>query len=196
MFQFTDGGSIGPLRNYYASLLLPPDKLMDNGDDWRPEQFQKARWRGLLSMAIMCTGDTRDKAKLEGVRELFDLYHYLVAQGVAGRWVKIYRPTVEGDDPTTYVQRLSRDRRRGLIVPARPAAGKVVIRPKGLLPDEVYHVTFHESAAEEKRSGRDLMQRGITIEKMAARRVDLPEPAAASGQQATTASRRSRRRRS
>ena len=37
MFQFSDGASLGPQRNYYASLLLPPDKCMDNGDQWRPE---------------------------------------------------------------------------------------------------------------------------------------------------------------
>lgn len=168
MFQFTDGGSIGPRRNYYTALLLPPDKCMDNGDEWRPDQYDARKWRSLLSMALMSTGDTWDKDKLEGVRQLFDLYHYLVAQGVAGRWVKVYRPAVDGADPTTYLQRLSRDRRRGLIVPALPAPGKVVIRPRGLLPEEKYRVTFHDSPAEQERTGRDLMERGIVLDRVAA----------------------------
>jgi hypothetical protein len=164
MFQFSDGGAIMPLRNYYASLLLPPDKLMDNGDQWNPDQYDKAKWRALLSMAIMTTGDTWDKGKLEGLRELFDIYHYLAAQGVVGRWVKIYRPAIEGDDPTMYIQRLSRDRLRGLIVPARSAPGKVTLRPKGLLPGAEYNVSFQESASEQELSGAALMRRGIAIE--------------------------------
>lgn len=166
MFQFSDG-VIGPLRNYYASLLFPPDKLMDNGDQWRPENFDAATWRGLLSMAIVSTGDTWDREKLEGLRELSDVYHYLAHQGVVGRWVWVYRPRVEGDDPTMYLQRLSRDRLRGVIVPARAAPSEVAIHPKGLEPDQQYHVTFHESPAEERRTGRDLAERGIRIERMA-----------------------------
>jgi hypothetical protein len=168
MFQFSDGGALGLRRNYDAARLLPPDKCMDNGDAWRAERFDKASWRGLLSMAIVVTGDTWDKQQLEGMRELFDLYHYLAAQGVVGRWVKVYRPGVEGDEPAFYFQRLSRDRRRGLIVPARAAPAKVTLRPKGLLLDERYLVTFHESAEEMSRSGRELMEQGITIDAMPA----------------------------
>ena len=163
MFQFTDGGSIMPLRNYYASLLLPPDKLMDNGDQWRPERFDAPAWRPLLSMALVSTGDTWEQPRLEGLRELFDLYHYLVSQGVAGRWVKVYRPRVDGDERTLYLQRLSADRRRGLIVPARPAPGPVTLWPKGLVDDEKYLVAFHVSSAEQTRTGRDLMARGIAL---------------------------------
>ena len=130
------------------------------------------------------TGDTWDPAKLEGLRELIDIYHYLHQHGVVGRWVRVYRPVVAGDDPTMYFQRLSGDRRRGIIIPKRPAPGPVTIKPKGLLPAEKYPVTFQESSASEERSGTDLMDKGIVLEKMAAGGVDLSQSAPPPGQQA------------
>jgi hypothetical protein len=163
--SFSDG-AVGIIRNYYASLLLPPDKSSDIPDIWNPANYDKATWRGLLSINFDMTGDTWDPAKLEGLRELIDIYHYLHAQGVVGRWVRVYRPAVAGDDPTMYFQRLSGDRRRGIIIPKRPAPGAVVIKPKGLLPAETYAVTFHEAGARQQRSGTDLMQSGIRLEKM------------------------------
>ena len=163
--SFSDG-AVGILRNYYASLLLPPDKTSDIPDVWNPDHYDKATWRGLLCINFDMTGDTWDPAKLEGLRELVDIYHYLHQQGVVGRWVRVYRPLVSGDDPTMYFQRLSGDRRRGLIIPKRPAPGPVTIKPKGLLPEETYTVTFHESDAAEERSGADLIEHGILLEKM------------------------------
>ncbi len=165
MLQFSDA-AIGILRNYYASLLFPPDKLEDNGDAWNPDHYDKATWRGLLCFAIMTTGDTWDKAKLEGLRELFDIYHYLAAQGVVGRWVKVYRPKVEGDDPTMYFERLSSDRLRGLIIPKRPSPSRVKIYPKGLLSDARYVITFQESAVATECTGAELMREGMVLEKV------------------------------
>ena len=165
ILQYSDG-AIGLLRNYYTALLFPPDKCEDNGDVWNLTNYDKSTWRGLLACVPVTTGDTWDKAKLEGIRELFDIYHYLASKGVVGRWVKVYRPLVEGDDPTMYFQRMSGDRRRGIIIPARPAKGKVTIRPKGLLPDEKYSVTFQESQTEAQRTGQDLMDLGIVLNPM------------------------------
>ncbi len=166
-FSFSDG-AVGILRNYYASLLFPPDKTSDIPDVWNPDKYDQATWRGLLCINFDMTGDTWDRAKLEGIRELIDIYHYLHSQGVVGRWVRVYRPVVEGDDPTMYLQRLSRDHERGIIIPKRPAPRAVTITPKGLNPDGEYVVSFHESDAMETRSGADLMARGITIESMPA----------------------------
>jgi hypothetical protein len=163
--SFSDG-AVGIIRNYYASLLLPPDKTSDIPDIWNPAQYDKATWRGLLCINFDMTGDTWENAKLEGLRELIDIYHYLHAQKVVGRWVKVYRPLVTGDDPTMYFQRLSGDRCRGIIIPKRPAPGPVTIKPKGLLPAEPYTVSFQESDATQKRSGADLMQHGIHLQKM------------------------------
>jgi hypothetical protein len=157
---------VGIIRNYWASLLLPPDKTSDIPDIWNPDKYDKATWRGLLCINFDMTGDTWDPAKLEGLRELVDIYHYLHQQGVVGRWVRVYRPLVAGDDPTMYFQRLSRDGRRGVVIPKRPAPGPVTIRPKGLHPSERYVVSFQESPRREERRGADLMAQGITIEKM------------------------------
>ncbi|MBI2302986.1 MAG: hypothetical protein HYU66_29110, partial [Armatimonadetes bacterium] len=163
--SFSDG-AVGVIRNYWAALMLPPDKTSDIPDIWNPDQYDPAVWRGLLCINFDMTGDTRDPAKLEGIRQLIDIYHYLHQHGVVGRWVRVYRPLVEGDDPTMYFQRLSGDRRRGIIIPKHPAPGPVVIRPKGLLPDEEYSVAFQESPAQETRRGAELMGSGILIEKM------------------------------
>ncbi len=165
-FSFSDG-AVGILRNYYASLMLPPDKTSDIPDVWNPDNFDKATWRGLLCLNFDMTGDTWQPAKLEGVRELIDIYHYLHSRGVVGRWVRVYRPLVSGDDPTLYFQRLSRDAKRGIIIPKRPAPAPVIIRPKGLLPDAIYTVSFHEAGSDQKRSGAELMANGIRLESMA-----------------------------
>jgi len=161
--SFSDG-AVGIIRNYWASLLLPPDKTSDIPDIWNPDHYDKATWRGLLCLNFDMTGDTTDPGKLEGIRELIDIYHYLHAHGVVGRWVRVYRPLVTGDDPTMYFERLSGDRKRGIIIPKRPVAGAVTIRPKGLLPDEGYVVSFQESAQHVKRRGDDLMADGISLE--------------------------------
>jgi hypothetical protein len=164
--SFSDG-AVGIVRNYYASLVLPPDKTSDIPDIWNPANYDKATWRGLLCINFDMTGDTWDPAKVEGLGELIDIYHYLQKHNVVGRWVKVYRPTIAGDpDPTMYFQRLSGDRKKGIIIPKRPAPGPVTIKPKGLLPDEVYTVSFHEADGVAERTGKDLMDRGITIEKM------------------------------
>jgi hypothetical protein len=165
-FSFSDG-AVGPLRNYYAALLFPPDKTSDIPDIWNPRDYNKATWRGLLCINFDMTGDTTDAAKLEGLRELVDIYHYLHQQGVVGRWVRVFRPRITGDDSTMYFQRLSGDSKRGVIIPKRPAPGPVTVRPKGLLPKEVYFVSYQESERSERRSGADLMARGITFDKMA-----------------------------
>ena len=164
-FSFSDG-AVGILRNYYAALLFPPDKTSDIPDIWNPKDYDKATWRGLLCINFDMTGDTWDPAKLEGIRELIDLYHYFESQGVVGRWVRVYRPIVQGDDPTLYFQRLSRDAKRGVLIPKRPAAGPVTIKPKGLVPAESYLVSFHEASRSETRTGAEWMAQGITVDRM------------------------------
>jgi hypothetical protein len=164
--SFSDG-AVGVIRNHWASLLLPPDKTSDIPDIWNPNDYTKAVWRGLLCINFDMTGDTWDPAKLEGIRELIDIYHYLHKQGVVGRWVRVHRPTVTGDDPTMYFERLSGDHRRGVIIPKRPAPSPVTIRPKGLLPAENYIVGFHETAGRQVRTGADLMEKGIVLATMA-----------------------------
>ena len=165
--SFSDG-AVGILRNYWAALILPPDKSSDIPDKWQPNEYDKASWRGLLTINFDMTGDTWDPGKLEGIRLLIDVYHYLETQGLVGRWVHVYRPYIEGDDPTLYFERLSKDGSRGIVIPKHLAPGTVTIRPKGLNPWQKYLVSFQESDQEQSKTGADLMKSGIRLEKMAA----------------------------
>lgn len=161
--SFTDGAA-GAVENYYASLLFPPDKTSDIPDKWDPNKYDKGVWRGLLCFNFDMTGDTWDRAKIEGVRELIDIYHYLQKHGVVGRWVKVFRPVVTGDDPTMYFQRMSADGKRGIIITKHPVPGPVTIKPKGLIPEETYFVSYQESQATAELSGKELMERGLSLD--------------------------------
>ncbi len=163
--SFTDG-AVGILGNYWASLFLPPDKTGANGDFYEVDKFDKATYRGLLTMAFDNAGDTWDAQKIEGMRQLIETYHFLSNEGVAGRWAHVYRPLVTGDDPTIYFERLSRDGKRGIVIPKRPAPGPVTIKPKGLQPGQSYLVSYQESSESETRTGSDLMKNGIRLESM------------------------------
>jgi hypothetical protein len=164
--SFSDG-AVGILRNYWAALLLPPDKSSDIPDKWQPDQYDKSSWRGLLTINFDMTGDTWDRSKLEGIRQLIDIYHYLQGQGLVGRWVHVYRPYIQGDDPTMYFERLSRDGTRGIVILKHLPPGPVTVRPKGLNPEQKYVVSFQESDRRETRSGADLMKSGIRSDKTA-----------------------------
>ena len=164
--QFSDA-AVGLVRNYWAALLLPPDKVADNPDAWRDiRNYNKVTWRGSLCLNPDTVGDTWDPVKLDGLREYFGIYHYLLTKGVVGRWVHVFRPMVTGDDPTMYFERLSRDGLRGIIIPKRVAPGAVTIKPKGLVPAETYVVNYQESGNVENRTGADLMASGIRLEKI------------------------------
>jgi hypothetical protein len=186
VWQMSDG-CVGRYRDYYASYLFPPDKLETQPDNWNPDKIEPTgAWRGLLWMSVALTGDTQNPAKLEGVRQLFDIYHYLAKEGVVGRWVKVYHPAVTGDSPEWYLERLSGDNLRGIIIPSHspttpstidkghddftlgelknpPAHGPVTIFPKGLLPGTTYSVSYQQSKETANRLGSDLMSHGIAL---------------------------------
>jgi len=162
-FQFTDGQS-RDVSNYYASYLFPPDKINDMPDSWDPDRYDPATWRRLLCSNIDMTGDTFDEAKLEGLRLLLDIYHYLQDRGVVGRWVRVYHPRIEGDIETMYLQRMNWDRTRGILITKHRIEGSVDIRPKGLLADTEYEVSFQEDGRVFTRTGANLMEEGLTLE--------------------------------
>src|SRR5439155_940021 len=96
----------------------------------------------------------QDQGLREIIRSFLDKHPHCAFQGVTG------------DDPTMYFERLSRDAKRGIIITKRPPPSGVTIKPKGLLPKEKYFVSFHESDKSEERTGADLMENGIVLEKM------------------------------
>ena len=157
-------GALGMRGNYDVSLLFPPDKTCHMAEFWLPDNYNKATYRGLLCHNFDMSRDTWNPVKLEGLRELIDIYHYLLKQGVVGRWVKVYRPIITGDDPTMYFERLSGDRKRGIIITKHPAPNPVTIKPKGLLPAEKYQISYQETEGGGERTGADLMKNGFTFE--------------------------------
>lgn len=112
--EYTDGG-VGPYSNYYTSLLIPPDKC-HNVVDFDHTYYNPASDRTHLCMDPCWYRDPGDGPDLEAIRKDWDLYHYLVAQGVVERWSHVFRPAVEGDDDVWYFQRMDRSSTKGVII--------------------------------------------------------------------------------
>jgi hypothetical protein len=112
--EYTDGG-VGPYSSYYTSLLIPPDKY-HNVIDYNHTSYRPASDRIHLSMNPCWYRDPGDGADVEAIRQDWDLYHYLRAQGVVGRWGHVFRPAVSNDDPIWYFQRMNRDGMKGIII--------------------------------------------------------------------------------
>jgi hypothetical protein len=112
--EYTDGG-VGPYSAYYTSLLVPPDKL-HNVVDFDHTYYSSTTDRTHLAMDPTWYRDPGDGPDVESIRKDWELYHYLVAKGVAGRWSHVFRPRVEHDDAIWYFQRMNRDSSKGVIL--------------------------------------------------------------------------------
>jgi hypothetical protein len=111
--EYTDGG-VGPYSSYYTSLVIPPDKLHNVVD--YDQTYYAASDRIHLAMNPTWYRDPGDGPDVESIRKDWELYHYLVAQGVAGRWSHVFRPKVDHDDAVWYFQRMNRDGTKGVIL--------------------------------------------------------------------------------
>ena len=164
--MFTDPGG-GDQTNHFLSYLETPDKWMDliptfiSGGKYLPDTA-----RQILTM-MPCWDQKAVGEDQEQLRKLCEIYHYLTAQGVAGRWSYLFHPKVTGDAEMYYAQRTSHDRARACIILKHRAARPVTVFPAGLLPDQGYTVGFDSTTALSERRGEDLMQNGITIDKQA-----------------------------
>ncbi len=112
--EYTDGG-VGPYSAYYTSLLVPPDKL-HNVVDFDHTYYRPASDRTHLAMNPTWYRDPGNGPDLESIRKDWELYRYLRAQGVVGRWSHVFRPEVANDDPVWYFERVNRDASRGVIL--------------------------------------------------------------------------------
>jgi hypothetical protein len=112
--EYTDGG-VGPYSSYYTSLLVPPDKL-HNVVDFDHTYYNPATDRTHLAMNPTWYRDPGDGPDVESIRKDWEIYHYLVAQGVTGRWSHVFRPKVDHDDAIWYFQRMNRDGSKGVIL--------------------------------------------------------------------------------
>jgi hypothetical protein len=163
--SMSDGSSYG--SQYAGSMIYPTDKLSPP-----PEFYPINDCGSAFTFELMWSpdlqGDTADPQHLACARTTTDLYHYIVAQGVAGRWTHQYHPHASDDD-SHWFQRLSWDGRRGVIVykggwyQDPPASAPATVFPKGLNPGQLYDVRFEYQAGVSQRLGSDLMQNGITL---------------------------------
>lgn len=146
--EYTDGG-VGPYSSYYTSLLVPPDKL-HNVVDFDHTYYDAATDRTHLAMDPTWYRDPGDGPDVESIRKDWEIYHYLVAQGVAGRWSHVFRPQVENDDAVWYFQRMDRDGSKGVIITKHAKRGSsyfVVSRP----------AKYSADSAEQYRGGAGAM---------------------------------------
>ncbi|MCU1305097.1 MAG: hypothetical protein JWQ87_5381 [Candidatus Sulfotelmatobacter sp.] len=136
--EYTDGG-VGPYSSYYTSLLVPPDKL-HNVVDFDHTYYNSASDRTHLAMNPTWYRDPGDGPDVESIRRDWEIYHYLVSQGVAGRWGHVFRPRVDHDDAIWYFQRMNRDSSKGVILTKHEKRGStyfVISRPAKHSPDSV-----------------------------------------------------------
>jgi hypothetical protein len=134
--EYTDGG-VGPYSAYYTSLLVPPDKL-HNVVDFDHTYYSLSTDRTHLAMNPTWYRDPGDGPDVESIRRDWEIYRYLVAQGVAGRWSHVFRPKVEQDDAIWYFQRMNREGSKGVILTKHAKHGStyfVISRPSKPSPD-------------------------------------------------------------
>ncbi len=119
--EYTDGG-VGPYSGYYTSLLVPPDKY-HNVSDFDHTYYNPSSDRIHLALDPTWYRDPGDGRDVEAIRKDWEIYHYLVSQGVAGRWSHIFRPPVSNDDPIWYVQRMDASGSKGIIITKHAKTG-------------------------------------------------------------------------
>ena len=171
--QITDG-ECKHYGGYWTTLLMPIDKhqgMPIAGDQVSWKEY-KLQGRQLFSAPLYMAQNPEQGSSpeaLEGIRKDMELFYWLRNQGVYGRWIKVYRPTLEYGDPTFILQRMTRDNRKGVVMissdPLNPIFGKpAVIYPKGLLPDEIYTIeSMQGGMTAQSKTGAVWMKDGIRL---------------------------------
>jgi hypothetical protein len=138
--EYTDGG-VGPYSSYYTSLLVPPDKY-HNVVDFDHTYYNPASDRIHLCLDPCWYRDPGDGPDLEAIRKDWEIYHYFVAQGVAGRWSHVFRPAVENDAAVWYFQRMDRTNSKGVIIAKHAKLGPtyyLLCKPKERAASDFYY---------------------------------------------------------
>ena len=112
--EYSDGG-VGPYSGYYTSLLVSPDKL-HNVSDFDHTYYNPSSDRTHLALSPCWYRDPGDGDNLESIRKDWEIYHYLIAKGVAGRGSHVFRPRVTNDDAIWYFQRMDAKGSSGIII--------------------------------------------------------------------------------
>jgi hypothetical protein len=143
--EYTDGG-VGPYSPYYSSLIVPPDKF-HNVVDFDHTHYQAATDRVHLTMNPVWYRDPDDGPDVQAIRKDWELYHYMVAQGVAGRWSHVFRPKVDHDNAIWYAQRMSRNGSKGVIITKHAKTGATYLVTSRLKGHSEESDHYHGGAA-------------------------------------------------
>ena len=120
--QLTDGLAFH-YAGYYQSLKLPISKI---GHAFSSEPDINTEFSTL---------DPKDPTVRENTRIYNEFNRYLAAQGLIGRWVKVYRPTIHVGDQTYMLQRTNADQSKAVITFSSYTPyfnSNVTVYPKGL----------------------------------------------------------------
>ena len=190
-YNYLSDSGRGPYVNHYFSYLEPPDKWGDilislasiygkkdgstatmaevlaarGGETPKPAdlRYVKESGRGMLTAVPSPYWGQLPAEDTELARRDMELYRFFRCEGLVGRWIYVFHPTVQGDQEYYYFQRTSHDRRKACIILTHRAENPVVVCPRGLLPETKYVVGFDSTHATTERIGADLMTNGITI---------------------------------
>ncbi|GGD50094.1 LamG-like jellyroll fold domain-containing protein [Paenibacillus nasutitermitis] len=166
--QLSDG-YVNHLSGYWTSLIAPLDKLLSGAatENANWQSYSKNNRGNLSQTWFVQMNDASAAADKEGWRKDIDLYHYLQSIGVAGRWSKVYRPTVSSGDQTYYLQKMSNDNSKGYVTIRHDNSkigSNVIVYPKGLIAGTSYTITSLEgSIAAATNTGSYWMSNGIPL---------------------------------
>ena len=164
------------MGGYYTTMLLPIDKHQGmpiarkgEGMDW---QHHTDGDLNLFSAPLHGMQDPEDGVApeaLEGYRKDLELFYFLRRQGVYGRYIKVFRPTMEHGDKTFLLQRMTRDLEKGLLMISsnqlNPLLGKTDrVFLKGLDPEKDYLIESRlGSVPTQTRTGMEWMRDGVLL---------------------------------
>ncbi|MDR1903825.1 MAG: alpha-galactosidase [Treponema sp.] len=173
--QITDG-HCEHMGGYWTTMIMPIDKHqgMPMGGhrrrNWHEYDLGLANFFSAPGESMQNPEKGWSDEALEGHRKEMELFYWLRAQGIYGRYVKVYRPTLTYGDPTFILQRMTKDQRKGMVMISghhlNPILGKYAdIFPKGLLPHVEYLVeSLRGGIGETAKNGREWMEQGIHLD--------------------------------
>ena len=160
---------------YYTTMLLPIDKhqgmpISGARSDWSSHSAASLDLFSAPGVGMQDPENDIPQEVLEGRRRDLELFYFLRLQGVYGRWIKVFRPQLQHNDPTFILQRMTWNLEKGLVMisanPLNPLLGKSDrLFIKGLDPDREYLIESRlGSVPAQKKTGAEWMQKGVAME--------------------------------
>lgn len=186
--QITDGWCLH-YGGYYTTMLLPIDKHMGLNvsgvrSSWKEHPASAREIFSAPGLFMRKPGDEILPEVLEEYRKDAEMFRFLRLQGIYGRWIKVFRPTMENGDPTFILQRMTWNLEKGLLMisanPLNPLLGKSDrIFLKGMDPQREYLIESRlGSIPAQRKTGEQWMREGVYLENVQAGEVlyiNLPD---------------------